>query len=331
MKPIYFPHTYISNPVAEAVAACFGQFTVYQPLSDKLPLSMQPWVDKGVLDIRIPVRSDNKELKSAAENYLNWANLHAGSSGVNRASLKTLKASAPLLETSLSSQIVAYVKKQINGTPTDKSSDPVLSSRIFLYFAQEFDQQNQELDHVLKESHKQEQDLIHDLKKEEDALAAELKKEPGHIPDVNTDYLILGRLEAWTRLLLRDGQASGLFVTHSTTVLEHLLDSAPTAEKILDFEAIPRATAAGLAPWQEQLMSYLSDIVKNKWSTISGEKAAGIDIPAAENTVSLKIYLVPDQNFSQIFCRGAGIKGPEFDLVRRTAGGRNTLLGLVGQ
>ncbi len=331
MKPIYFPYTYISNPVAEAVAACFGQFTVYQPLSDELPLTMQSWVDKGVIDIRIPVRSDNRELKSAAENYLNWANLHAGSSGTNRASLKTLKASVPLLEASLSSQIVADVKKQISGTTTDKSSDPVLLSRIFLYFAQEFDQQSQELDHVLKESHQKEQDLIHDLKKEEDALAAELKKEPGHMPDVNTDYLILGRLEAWTRLLLRDGQASGLFVTQSTTVLKHLLDSVPTAKKILDFEAIPRATAAGLAPWQEQLMSYLSDVVENKWSALSGEKASGINIPAAENTVALKIYLVPDQNFPQIFCRGAGIKGPESDLVRLTKGDRNTLLCLVGQ
>ncbi len=329
MKPIYFPYTYVSNPVAEAVAACFGQFTVYQPLSDELPLTMQSWVDKGVIDIRIPVRSDNRELKSAAENYLNWANLYAGSSGTNRASLKTLKSSAPLLEASLSSQIVADVKKQINGTATAKSSDPVLSSRIFLYFAQEFDQQSQELGHVLMESNQKEQDLIHELKNEEDALAAELKKEPGHIPDVDSDYLILGRLEAWTRLLLRDGQAPGLFVTHSTTVLEHLLDSAPTAEKILDFEAIPRATDTGLAPWQEQLMSYLSDIVENKWSTLSGEKASGIDIPPTEHTVSLKIYLVPDQNFPQFFCRGAGIKDSESDPVRLTAGGRNTLLGLV--
>lgn len=331
MKPIYFPYTYISNPVAEAVAACFGQFTVYQPLADKLPLPMQPWVDNGVIDIRIPVRGDNRELESAAENYLNWANLHTGSSGINPVSLKTLKASAPLLDASLSSQIVADVKKQINGTATGKSSDPALASRIFLYFAQEFDQQSQELDHVLEESRKKEQDLFQDLKMEEDALATELKKEPGRLPDVNSDYLISGRLEAWTRILLSDREPSGLFVTHSTAVLEQILDSAPTAEKILDFEAIPRSTAttAGLAPWQEKLMFYLSDIVENKWSAASGEPAAGFDIPAGENPVSLKIYLVPDQNSPQFFCRGTGIQGPESDLTRLTTGGRNTLLGLV--
>ena len=105
MKPLYFPYTYIADPVAEAVAACFGQFTVYQPLADRLPPSMQPWVDKDIIDIRIPVRGDEKALKSAAGNYLNWADLHAGSSRVTRAALKTLTAAAPLLDASLSSQI----------------------------------------------------------------------------------------------------------------------------------------------------------------------------------------------------------------------------------
>ena len=140
MKPIFFPYTYISNPVAEAVAACFGRFTVSQPLSGKLPLSMQSLVDKGVIDIRIPVKGDDRELESAAENYLNWANLNIGGSSFKSASLKTLKASAPLLDASLSSQIVADVKKQMNRSATDKLSDPVLAARIFLYFAQEFDQ-----------------------------------------------------------------------------------------------------------------------------------------------------------------------------------------------
>jgi hypothetical protein len=331
MKPIFFPYTYISNPLAEAVAACFGRFTVYQPLSDNLPLSMQPWVEKGVIDNRIPMKGDTKELAAAAENFQDWASLNVGSSSIHPASLKTLKASAPLLEASLSSQLVAEVKKQINRPTTDKSSDHILASRIFLYFAQEFDRQSQELDHVLEEFQKKEQDLIQDLKMEEDALAAEFKKDPGHMPDVNTDYLIAGRLEAWTRILFKDEQPSQLFVTHSKAVLEQLLDRAPTAEKILDLEAIPRLTTATmeLAPWQEKLMVYLADIVEKRFSVASRATAEGFDIPTAENSVSLKIYLVPDQNCSQFFCLGAGIKGPESDRTYPTAGGRNTLLGLV--
>jgi hypothetical protein len=331
MKPIYFPYTYIADPVAEAVAACFGQFTVYQPLADRLPLSMQPWVDKNIIDIRIPVRGDDQELTSAAENYLNWANLHAGSARATHASLKTLTAAAPHLDASLSSQIATDVKAQISASSAAKSADPVLSSRIFLYFAQQFDQQSQEIDHVLVESIKKEQDLIRDLKVEEDALAAELQKEHAPRPDMSTDYLISVRLEAWTRILLEDRQPAGFFVTHSTATLEQLLDRVPAAEKVLDLEAIPPSTAttAGVAPWQEKLMSYLSDIAENKWPAASDDPAEGVDIPAAENPVSLKIYLVPDQNPIQFFCCGAGIKGPGADLRRPTAEGRNTLLALV--
>lgn len=166
---------------------------------------------------------------------------------------------------------------------------------------------------------------------ENDTLAAEFIKEPGPLTDVHADYLITGRLVAWSRILLRDREPTGIFVTHSAAVLEHLLDHVPAAEKILDLKALPRSTptAAELAPWQEQLMSYLSDIVLNKWSPASGQAAERFDIPAAENTVSLKIYLVPDQNSSQFFCRGAGINDPESDLKRPTPKGKNTLLGLV--
>ena len=321
MKPIYFPYTYIADPVAEAVAACFGQFTVYQPLADRLPPSMQPWVDKDIIDIRIPVRGDEKALKSAAGNYLNWADLHAGSSRVTRASLKTLTAAAPLLDASLSAQIAADVKEQIKGISDAKFADPVLTARIFLYFAQEFDQQSQEIDQVLVESIKKEQDLIRDLKVEEDTLAAELKKEHGPMPDVNTDYLISARLEAWTRILLKDRQPPVFFVTHSTAMLEQLLDSVPAVEKILDLEAIPPSTAATaeLAPWQERLMSYLSDIAENKWTSASGKLAEDFNVPAAENSVSLKVYVVPDQDPLRFFCRGAGINDSAAALARPTA------------
>ena len=95
------------------------------------------------------------------------------------------------------------------------------------------------------------------------------------MPDVNTDYLIAGRLEAWTRILFEDEQPPELFVTHSKAVLEQLLDSAPTAEKILDVEAIPRLTTPTieLTPWQEQLILYLTDIERQKVNVASGGKA----------------------------------------------------------
>jgi len=37
MKPIYFPFTYVADSVAQALAACFGEFIVYQPLTGNIP------------------------------------------------------------------------------------------------------------------------------------------------------------------------------------------------------------------------------------------------------------------------------------------------------
>jgi hypothetical protein len=331
MNPIYFPYTYISPEVAEAVAACCGRFTVYQPLADRLPQSMQACVDNGLVDIRTPAAGDDKALVSAVKNYLNWANAHTDSSGHNIASLKTLHASAMPSGDTLSSIIVADVKKQMNGTADRKPPDSVLAARIFLYFAQEFDRQSQELDHVMAEFSQKEQALIQDLKMEDDALAAELNKKTVRRPDGGTDYLIPARLEAWSRILIRDKEPVGLFVTTSAAVLEHLLDGAPAAQKILKLGAIPRLTPATMAPaeWQQHFFSYLAGIVKNKWTPDSVMQANEFDIPAAENTVSLKVYIIPEQNFRQFFCHSAGIKGSESNGIQPIVSARNTLIALI--
>ena len=331
MTPIFFPYTYISDQVAEAVAACFGRFMVYQPFADRLAATMQPWADEGVIDIRVPVQGDEGELATAAKNYMKWADLNIGSTGINPSSLKTLKASAQLLDSSLSSHIVAEVKSQAGSSTNDTSPGPVKRSKIFLYFAQKFDQQSAELNGVLEEFDQKEQDLIKDLKTEEDTFADELKKESGNIPDANTDYLIAERLEAWVRILLNDRTPPELFVTHRVAVLEHLLDAAPRSEKILDVQTIPRVNRTNRAPtpWRDKILPYLTEIIRNKWEAASIEKVPDLGLPPAENTIALKIYLVPNQNARQFFCHAAGIKDPRADLTSPVSGAINTLLCLV--
>lgn len=331
MNPIYFPYTYISPEVAEAVAACCGRFTIYQPLADRLPQAMQACVDNGLVDIRTPAVGDDKALESAVGNYLNWANAHTDSSGHRIVSLKTLHASATLSGDTLSSKIVADVKKQMNGTADHRPSNSVLAARIFLYFAQEFDRQSQELDHAIAELSQNEQALIQDLKMEDDALAAEFNRETVRKPDGSSDYLISARLANWTRLFLQDREPVGFFVTHSTAVLEQLLDGVPAAQKILNLGAIPRLTPATMVPveWKQQLFAYLAGVAKNKWTPGSVMPTSEFDIPAAGNTVSLKVYIVPDQNFRQFFCHSAGIKGIGSDGIQPIVSGRNTLIGLI--
>ena len=332
MNPIYFPYTYISAPVAEAVAACLGRFTVYQPITDQLPPSMQELLDEGIIDIRTPVEGDNQELISAAGNYLEWANTHAEGPGRHLASIKAIQASTPVTEDDLSSKIVADVRKQMIGRSDSELSNSILAARIFLYFAQRFDHQSQELDHGLKEFSQKEQALIRNLKMEDDDLTLEFNPGPSHSPDDNAGYLVAGRLEAWTRILLNDTQPAGLFVTHSPAVMEQVLDTVPSAQKIFDFAAIPRLApeTASLTSWRKQLLSYLSDITYNKELIDPDEKIMDFEFPSAENSVSLKFYMVPDQNPSDFFCRATGIKIPETDHQLSTASRQNTLFALVG-
>jgi hypothetical protein len=332
MIPIFFPYTYISDPVAEAVAACFGHFMVYQPLADRLPLTMQAWVDQGVITIRIPVREYETELASAAENYMQWADLTIGNTGLHPGSLKTLKASAPLTDPSLSSHIVAEVKEQAGSAISDQPPDPVLKSRIFLYFAQTFDQQSAELDDVLEKFEKKKQGLIQDLKAEADTLANEFKKDSNNIPDANTDYLIPERLEAWSRLFLKDRTPPDLFVTHRLAVVEQLLDAAPRSEKILNVEGIPRSHQTSRAPtaWQDEFLAYLYEIINKKWHKTFIEKLPKLEFPFSDNAIALEIYLVPNQNALQLFSRASGMKDPGTDLIASPrAGAMNTLVCLV--
>jgi hypothetical protein len=225
---------------------------------------------------------------------------------------------------------VAEVKKQVSNSTGDPSQDPVLPSRMFLYFAQKFDQQSAELDSVMGEFEKKERDLIQNLKVEEDALTAEFKQESGNLPDLNPDYLIKERLEAWTRILLKDRTPPELLVTHRPAVVEHLLDAAPRFEKILDIETIPQPaqTDGAYSPWQDKLRSYLSEIMYIKWNTAPLEKVPDLDLPASENTVALKIYLIPDQNAPHLLCRATGMKEPGLELSPPWA--MNTLLCVVG-
>jgi hypothetical protein len=332
MKPIYFPFTYVSDSVAQALAACFGKFTVYQPLPGKIPGPMQSWVDKGIMDVRVPVDKDQKELETIVKNYLSWANLHFEGSGSKPAFLRAWKDTIPFFSSSSSSRVIADIKEQAHGNLIAKAPDPVLSARIFLYFAQEFDRQNNEVALDLRHYLQKEEELIRELKMEDDDTTAAFRQEEIQMPDDTSDYMVSDRLQAWTRILLKDKDVSSIFITHIPAVLEELLEKTPTAEKLLYFESIPTGTATTDTPasWQTKIISYLSDIVENKLNGTSGWKNDRPEFPAAESTTSLSVYLVPDQMPRDFFSRCAGIEPPECNAHRCGNGSKNTLIGLIG-
>ena len=255
MKPIYFPFTYVAGPVAEALAACFGQFIVYRPFSDKIPDQMQFWTTREVLDVRVPVTENETELKTVVKNFQTWAALHTEGPGKKTSSLKTHLGPVSFFNELSSSKIVAAIREKILDNSTNPDPDPVLVARVFLALAQEFDRYNYELVSGLTGYDQKVADLMHQLKMEEDSEVGGGRRDPMHLPDTSADYMISDRLQAWTRLFLRGSDVSGLFVTHSTAILEHLLDRSKTAARILRVESIPLGTVqtAWIESWQKRL------------------------------------------------------------------------------
>ena len=327
MKPIYFPFTYISDSVAEAVAACFGQFIVYRPLNDEVPEQMQRRVHQGVLELRVPVTENEQVLTATVKNYLNWANLQLRGSADKTADLKSRMGGLPFFDDFSSSKILADVKAKIQGGSAGKITDPTLTARIFLCLAQEFDRRNQEVANELYRFHRESADLVRQLKMEEDSLADELQTAP--LPDLFADYMVSDRMKAWTRIYRRDTDASGLFVTHSQTVMAHLLERSPTAVRVMHLESIPLdigKTTAGES-WQQKLASDLVRWAENEQPPPATVGPENIEFPAAETTVSLNAYLVPHQIPGEFFARCAELNDAEHSV--QTGKFKHTLIALI--
>ncbi len=331
MKPIYFPFTYVPEPVAQALAACCGPFIVYQPLGGRLPETMQPWVERGFIDIRIPVAGDEQLLEKAVNDYRNWAHLQLeASGGAKNAFLKAGADRRPLFDSSASSQIVAEVKARQREKTAPAGRPAVLSARMFLYFAQQFDSQNRGVDGVLQDFAQKEERLMRELQPEEGGLPGGRLPEHSPPPDDFTDYMLETRMEAWTRLLLSDSQSSPFFVTHRRSVLEHVLEYAPEAEEVLHVSGtgpIAENVAADALKAQKRMADLTRIAADRTVSVRRGEVPAfWQDIPAG---ITLSIYRMAGRVPGELFARCAGIKERRADGAHGENEGWNTLIGLI--
>jgi len=331
MKPIYFPFTYVSDPVAEVLSACFGQFVIYRPMGESLSDRMQSLLNRGVMDVRVPVTENENELKAALKNYRAWADLHRDGAREKITALKAQMESMPFFSEFSSSKIAGDIKEKSHGHPNNRIPDPVLAARIFLYFAQEFDRQNHELALDLQRCGEQEADLIRQLKMEDDPVAGEFHIAPLQSSGPFADYMISDRLEAWTRIFCRDPEAPGLFVTHSSAILEHLLERASTAARVMHFDSIPlgQENSDAREPWQQKMALNLVRLAEGKPDEFSGESIEHLDWPPAHNSVSLSVYRVPHQTPCEFFTQCAGIIRTADNSVSSGNKVKNTLIALV--
>ena len=339
MKPIYFPFTYISNPVAEALYACFGKTIVYQPSSKNIPEEIHKLAERGVLDIRIPVKKDEEKLSAILKEYNAWANLHQGSRGIQLDFFKALKNKIPFFNDTSASQIKANIKNITDENPIQKEPDPVFNARIFLSIAQEFDMQSAKIDLDMASFETTRMELIKSLKGEDETSPLV----PGYGDEFKTgnladyDYMIQERIEAWALLMCRDtlqyrDEMSGLFVTSSRQAIDYLLDKTPEAENVFSIDTIPivENQVEETAKRQKSLMEHLEVVAESSRPLERGDFTAVTNDLKCETKVSLSLYIVPKTSPLEYFSRFIRFDSTFREIEKDRVKFNNTLIGHIG-
>ena len=263
MKPVYFPHTYVPEWVAETLAGCFGRFTVYQPSGRKPPPEMQTWIDANVMEVRVPVQTQDEALEKMAKEFRAFAGLHDDGKNLKSAVFRGRQGGSPCFSESAASRIVSNVKKHSGPTPAEADSDPLFSAQVFLDFAQEFDRQSTELNRSLGDNAQQWGDLLTEIsgtgKNDLPAtpFSTEIRVEdPG-------EYMALERLQAWRRLFVMDPAESQLFVTSSPAVFNHLLECLPEGQKVSESLNLPAVDVddEAAASWRDSFFEQIEQLI----------------------------------------------------------------------
>jgi len=194
MKPIYFPFTFITKPVCQALAACFRQTAVYQISSTKVPDEMQKLAKSSILDIRIPVKYDGEKLDEILKQYRIWTNSHQGS---EIAFLKSRADKIPFYDETFARQITADIKNiGDRQNRLQEKPDHLLNAGLFLHLAQEYDMQNLTLSQDLQAIEAMEHDFMRDLKGENQALDEETARGKTLEADSAPEAELVGVLDA---------------------------------------------------------------------------------------------------------------------------------------
>jgi len=330
MKPVFFPFTYISRPVAETLSNLFGKIVVYQPSHQKLPESMEELSQNGMLDIRVPVIKDKNIVDAMLKECTAWINLHQGNKGMIKAFFKTHKDTIPFFNDSLTPQIKADIRKRSQGNQQEIKPDSLLGAILFLHIAQEFDIQNREINQGFLDVEKMEQNLFENLKGENEfaqttaGINRLIAGDPG-------DYMTKDRIKAWSLIMQYDHDISGLFITNSRAAFDYLADKTPEAKIIYKFKSIPadKNSIGKTEKWRNSLIKLLETLVENPWQD-SNEiiKESGF-IKERNEKVSMTFSLVPGEMPHDFFSRCADFNPHEHIEITDDIRLKNTLICLI--
>ena len=81
MKPVYFPHTYLTPSAAVALRNLFASVAVYQPAAGRVPEDMQALVADGFLEVVAPAPGDADDFDRLIRDFQDWGRMHRHGAG----------------------------------------------------------------------------------------------------------------------------------------------------------------------------------------------------------------------------------------------------------
>lgn len=260
MHLLYFPFTFISDSTANALYHVLGRVTVYQASALVCPPHMRKMADEGLIDIRIPVKGDESRIAALLKDYRSWSDLHNGND------IKFFKARqkrVPFYDETSVSQIRSDLKHLLKPQLQAPGDEALFSRRLFLHFAQQYDEHQMELNKSMEYCSTLQQNLVSGLQGNGASLpgspfdpVSSTYTDPGHV-------MTAERLNCWAHLFRHDLQAGSvdMIVTSSRAAMELMLENLSLDEPVLslDINTLP----GNDFPERDRLLSYLGYLARH--------------------------------------------------------------------
>jgi len=345
LSATYFPFTFISPSLVEAMSLCFHRVVLYQPAHPRCHPALQPWINKGFLDLRSPFEKaiNKKPLEAALRDFSGWGRFH------QHADMSYLKTAVDHDVAPFDPEI-ARIASEIKETGLNRPKKPDesgLSIHLFLHLAQEFDQHSWELEEELNRINQQYDAFQGTFRQDQDGEAQDripISPSPSVEGDLGS-VMIDKRMAAWNRLFQKDPIGSGLLITNSHTACDYLLDDMEEKHEILklnitfthaDLNEVPKAPPTWVdhlrevfhlvftLPWdqvlQERLIQARCEIERSIEQTTESNKKSH------DRSVSFRWYVVPGQVPLSLLNRCCDVK---IDRGEDVTEAKNTVVGLV--
>ena len=345
LSPVYFPFTFISPSLVEAMSLCFRRVVVYRPAYSKPQEAIRPWIDREFLDVRSPFEGvvDKKTLVAALQDFKNWRNLHQH---MDMAYLKMVGTKIAPVDPE-TPRIVSDIKA-ISEVSSEESEESELSVQLFTHLAQEFDQHSWELRQEMNRFNDQYVALQRAFREDQPGQGDELtsREQFRVMAEDPGSFMIEKRMAAWNHLYQKDPAESPLFFTDSPLALAHILDAVQEKAEVLKLNLTYTRGESVPIPKDhpsraDHLYKVFNTVLTEPWGRTLEKKVvkAGREIQARmdylrestakphDSSASFHWYVLPHQIAGTLLNRCSGVGSSHEE--KETGKPRNTLVGLI--